>query len=125
MSPLTPPTDNLYKFVAISGVAVSLFSVGFPLSRIEAVSARADTIKIEAAALQPDIDLALFDERHFEAEQKALASEVQALSKQKGRSYTRLTEALAESKQLERKYLQLQDRFRQNLRRGAVLSANC
>ena len=30
---INPPTDNLYKFIAISGVVILILSVGFPFSK--------------------------------------------------------------------------------------------
>lgn len=33
MLPITPPTDNLYKFLAVAGLLMMLFGVGYPIQR--------------------------------------------------------------------------------------------
>ena len=55
---INPPTDNLYKFIAISGVVILILSVGFPFSM-------ATNLLIKEAEITGDY-IKLLDESKFE-----------------------------------------------------------
>jgi hypothetical protein len=56
------PTDNLYKFIALAGLATALFSYGFAITRISDIDLRlvesrteSDILQLERDALTHDI----------------------------------------------------------------------
>ena len=51
MTPIPPPTDNLYKFMAISGLVVLCLSIGFPFVRSQDARIQAIRANNEAAVL--------------------------------------------------------------------------
>lgn len=54
---INPPTDNLYKFIAISGVVILIMSVGFPFSK-------ATNLSIKEAEITADY-IRLLEESKF------------------------------------------------------------
>ena len=62
MSPLPLPTDNLYKFVALTGAALLIASFIFPLTRlddlelaIQQTSSQRKVLGVETSALEADV----------------------------------------------------------------------
>ncbi|MBM4273084.1 MAG: hypothetical protein FJ134_01275 [Deltaproteobacteria bacterium] len=56
-----PPTDNLYKFLALSGLVLVIFSIVFPLSRISDINLKllefemqSDVLEVELKYLEQD-----------------------------------------------------------------------
>jgi len=56
MTGLNLPTDNLYKFMAIAGVSIALFSIYLMFTRAEQGTARVDQLERESTVL--------FEEEH-------------------------------------------------------------
>ncbi len=52
---LTPPTDNVYKFFAIAGIAVALFVPSFCYVQLNAVLDQEDKIEEELTAIRLEI----------------------------------------------------------------------
>ena len=50
------PTDNLYKFLALSGLVIVLFSFIFPMKRIGELKLKSLEIKTQAEVLRIEVD---------------------------------------------------------------------
>jgi hypothetical protein len=50
------PTDNLYKFLALSGLFIVLFSFIFPMKRVGELKLKASEIITQAEVLRIEID---------------------------------------------------------------------
>lgn len=61
VSPPSIPTDNLYKFMAISGLTLVLFSITLTIFRLDRALERSDHLRLEIAALASDVDEARTD----------------------------------------------------------------
>jgi hypothetical protein len=64
-----PPTDNLYKFVALSGLAMVIVSVVLTISRTQQLQLEVQQVGGELALVSVDVGI-------LEGEQRRLASEV-------------------------------------------------
>lgn len=51
--PITPPTDNLYKFLAVAGVALVIAAFALPLQEATALNREVAALKGDIAALDP------------------------------------------------------------------------
>jgi hypothetical protein len=54
---LTPPTDNLYKFLAISGLIFTIFCIVYPTSFLTSNSSTLTTLLTNSRVLEMDINL--------------------------------------------------------------------
>jgi len=52
----TFPTDNLYKFVAISGLFICIFSIVFPMTRISEIKHKIIELQTKSAILNIEIE---------------------------------------------------------------------
>jgi hypothetical protein len=81
------PTDNLYKFLALSGLALFLTSVSFPLALLNHNLEKADQLAQELAGISADIDF--------------LKEDV-AIAKAQGESAEEATQRFRKSRELRR-----------------------
>lgn len=49
------PTDNLYKFMAVSGLVLLIFSSYFPITQIRQLEGRSDELELELTALEVEM----------------------------------------------------------------------
>jgi hypothetical protein len=52
----TLPTDNLYKFMALSGLAIIIFSLVFPMIRISEIKLKMVEVETQLAVLHIEIN---------------------------------------------------------------------
>jgi hypothetical protein len=52
----TLPTDNLYKFLALSGLAIAIFSLVFPIIRISEIRMKLIEVKTQSNVLDVEIE---------------------------------------------------------------------
>ena len=74
MSIPTPPTDNLYKFLALSGLVLYLFSLSYPFIASKQLDREIDQVTEEITVLEIEVI-------NFETEIKIFDKEIQSLAK--------------------------------------------
>jgi len=75
MNNLTPPTDNLYKFLAIAGVTLMIIGIISGVTKFNEFSADSAQYTMDSAALRADVDTMNVRLKIAEKSQKTSASE--------------------------------------------------
>lgn len=99
MSPLPIPTDNLYKFVALSGAALLIASFIFPLTRLDEIelaaqqtSAQRKVLGVEVTALETELAQLGDDVKRLDAAVVARSQSAVTLKEDAGQAKGRLVE---------------------------------
>jgi uncharacterized protein YktA (UPF0223 family) len=97
--PITPPTDNLYKFAALSGLVLLLVSIIYPQTRMDALNARIydfnceiEEMKVGGETLAEHFKAYKSQIFKSDAEGKSLAAATEELQKHSSRMAVRSTE---------------------------------
>jgi hypothetical protein len=75
MEHFKPPTDNLYKFLALSGVLLVIFTLYLPFSMMNELRLMIDLLQPEASSLEAKVDFWNEDKEILEARQSIASDE--------------------------------------------------
>lgn len=106
---INPPTDNLYKFIAISGVVILILSVGFPFSKATNLSVKEVEITGDYIILLEDSKFGDAPRALFTGDQKKSKEHIDFLNKQTKESKRHLR--VVEQKERIAKILKQEIRF--------------
>jgi hypothetical protein len=63
--PITPPTDNLYKFMSLAGVVMLVGSIAYAAQRVTDLQRQVGAFNTELKVLKADIELAEYTATRF------------------------------------------------------------
>jgi hypothetical protein len=95
MNPFTPPTDSLYKFIAITGLVLVIFCLSFPIVQGENLGDQIESLKAEISMLKLERSFLATDIKQFEKDlDRKLTAEKANLTEEAKRRHVEVADLL-------------------------------